>query len=307
MPDGDWIKIYRKMKDSKVWYYTDSQFRVWMTILLSANWKEEWGRFNGEERKIKPGEYPTSITRLADESGVSKNIVRTTLNKLERDEMVTCKSTQSGTLITVLNWGEHQKNGNPGDTPDHTRGDTRGDMQGDMQTDTQTDMQGDTQGEPTKELEEHKELEEKDLSKESDDSGDEFSPGKMMALLRSHIPDDVNDEITKAIEDALGQIVFSDLGDSIKRWIIQEHKHGLIQEMVKASNKTEVFQYKNQFLNSTVIPDWQESGEWKDEENEKNQVDEMIDAVIDNGSDTTHISDEMNRQELTKELKNRFD
>ena len=104
-----WIKLHREMKGSKVWYYTHGQFRVWMTILMSVNWTESWARFNGDEVKLEPGQMVTSRSHLVEESRTSKSVVRDTLTKLEKDEMINMERSSEGTLLTVLNWGEYQQ------------------------------------------------------------------------------------------------------------------------------------------------------------------------------------------------------
>jgi len=110
MPEG-WVKLHRKIRESKVWYYTESQLKVWITILTLVNYKTGWSRHDGEEIELDPGQMTTSMEYISKEAGVSHNIVRKTLNKLEDDGMITTDRTNKGTLLTVLNWGDYQNNG----------------------------------------------------------------------------------------------------------------------------------------------------------------------------------------------------
>ena len=124
------IKIHRKLPESKVWNYTEGQFKVFMAILLHCNWREEWGRFNGKEVKIKPGQLPTSREHLSRVSGMGGNTVRRTLEKLERDDIIETKRTSRGTLITVLNWGKYQGTEDTPTSQGYNRGYNQGYNQG---------------------------------------------------------------------------------------------------------------------------------------------------------------------------------
>jgi hypothetical protein len=174
--EGDWIKLYRKITDSKVWYYTHGQYRVWTTILLSVNWGETWGRFDGEEIKVKPGEMITSIEHLSDESMTSKNIVRKTLDKLEKDDMIETDRTNKGTHLKVLNWSKYQQNGE------------RGNTQGDPQADTQDDPQTDAQGEDT--IRKKKEGQEQEEDKSADTPDETIDIDWLLDEWAKHQPHD---------------------------------------------------------------------------------------------------------------------
>jgi hypothetical protein len=146
MGDNGFIKVHRKMKDSKVWYYTASQFKVWMTILMECNWKEGWGRFQGEEVKVKPGQLLTSRKHLADCSGLGKNTVRKTLTKLEKDDMINCERTNQGTRITVLNWSKYQENEDGGTSEGDSGVGNEPDSKGDSEGDTHEEVNNGNKG-----------------------------------------------------------------------------------------------------------------------------------------------------------------
>lgn len=171
MSDAGWIKIHKKMKESKVWYYTPSQFKVWMTILMEVNWKPGWGRFDGEEVKVEPGQMLTSRKHLSDCSGVGKNTVRDTLTKLEKDDMIKCKRTSQGTLITVLNWGKYQKTENQGTNEPNSEANNEGDSEGDNDEDSGPNNEPNSEANIHEELEEEQELEDKQLEQSSSEDG----------------------------------------------------------------------------------------------------------------------------------------
>ena len=115
-----WIKLHSKML-SWGWMNIPEMVALWVHILLSANYKEmEW---HGE--KFEAGSFPTSIDKLAKETGLSPRTVRTCINRLKSTNEITIKATNKGTKIIVNKWEEYQ--GRYDDT----------DMPNDMQSDIQ--------------------------------------------------------------------------------------------------------------------------------------------------------------------------
>lgn len=114
--EGNYIRHHRKEMDSYVWSLKPEYYKVWQTILLNVNWKESTMDFAGEPRTIKPGQMVTGYEDLAQKAGKGVTIqnVRTAIEKFEKTDMVTTKSTNKGTLLTVVNWGEYQKTPNSG-------------------------------------------------------------------------------------------------------------------------------------------------------------------------------------------------
>lgn len=184
--NGDWLKVYRKMKDSRVWHYTDAQFKVWMTILLSVNWDESWARVGGEEKKLEPGQMVTSRQHLANESGVSGDIVYTTWEKLEEHSMIHRESHNDGTLITVLNWDKYQQRGKPG------------------HSDTHSDSHNDSYNESYNESYTHKEVQEREEHKEStrSDSDESGTPDRS----KEGLSDEYGDMAVRATDYLRDQI-----------------------------------------------------------------------------------------------------
>lgn len=108
---NDWIKLYRKLKDSPIWQHLNSRQRdIYINILLMANYDEkEW--FDGHELvKISPGEFITSLPNIKKNCSKEVTIqnIRTCLLILEKGQFLTCKSTNQYRRIKVLNWGKYQ-------------------------------------------------------------------------------------------------------------------------------------------------------------------------------------------------------
>lgn len=107
----EFIKVYRKFMEWE-WYTDVNTKTLFLHCLLRANWKAgSWKGIN-----YKPGEFITSLPSLANESGLSVQQVRTSLEKLISTGEITSKTTDSVTgrkltknrIITVNNWDEYQ-------------------------------------------------------------------------------------------------------------------------------------------------------------------------------------------------------
>ena len=97
------IKIYRSMFQWE-WWDDINTFRLFVTILISANWKDK--KWRG--KKIKRGQLWTSLESLSQKSGLSIQEVRTSLGKLKATNEITIKATNEGRLITVENYEFYQ-------------------------------------------------------------------------------------------------------------------------------------------------------------------------------------------------------
>lgn len=101
--DGGFIKIDRGILDWE-WYSDINTTRLFIHLILKANWKD--GRFQGQE--IKRGSFVTSYPKLAEETELTVNQVRTSLNKLKSTGEITVKSQSKFSVITVKNYCLYQ-------------------------------------------------------------------------------------------------------------------------------------------------------------------------------------------------------
>ena len=101
-----YIKIYRSLLDWE-WWSDDNVLKLYLYILLSANWRDK--RWQGKE--IKRGEFVTSIDKLSAGTNLTRQQVRTALEKLKSSgEIIT--QTQRGvkyTIIRVCKFDEYQE------------------------------------------------------------------------------------------------------------------------------------------------------------------------------------------------------
>lgn len=113
---GGFIKLHRKFLEWE-WYDDINTKVVFLHMLLKANYDNK--KWRGIE--IKRGQFISSISNLADETGLSKQNIRTVLKKLKSTGEITYQSTNNYTIVTILNYGIYQdidSNTNPrGNTP----------------------------------------------------------------------------------------------------------------------------------------------------------------------------------------------
>lgn len=86
------------------WYQDSIVKCVFLHLLLTANFKDsQWMGI-----PIKRGQVVIGTNKLADELGISRQQLRTALNKLKSTNEITIKSTNKFTLVTVVNWDNYQ-------------------------------------------------------------------------------------------------------------------------------------------------------------------------------------------------------
>ena len=102
-----WIKLHRKLTDNWIWNDPD-KFRAWIDILLMVNHEDREIEFNGSVITIHAGQKLTSLKKLADRWGWTRNRVDRFLGTLSETGMVTTNRTPNGTVLTVVNWDVYQ-------------------------------------------------------------------------------------------------------------------------------------------------------------------------------------------------------
>ena len=104
--DG-WIKIHRTMLDWE-WWDDAVMVKSYLAMLLMCSVKHH--RWRGVP--IQPGQFVTSRSTLAAHLGISQQQVRTVLRRLVETGEITVQPHAQYTIVTVINWGEYQAQGN---------------------------------------------------------------------------------------------------------------------------------------------------------------------------------------------------
>lgn len=101
-----WIKLFRQLKDWE-WYSDTVTFRVFIHLLISANYEEK--KWKGIT--IGRGQVFTSYQHIIDEIGdesFSKQNIRTAINHLKSTGELTVLSTRNGLLINIEKYSLYQ-------------------------------------------------------------------------------------------------------------------------------------------------------------------------------------------------------
>ena len=107
--DKGYVKIYRDICDNFVW--KDKPFsrgQAWIDLLLMVNHADKKLLFMGNLITIKRGSKITSLRKLSERWGWSKDKVAHFLDVLESDKMISQKRDSKKTLINVINYDYFQ-------------------------------------------------------------------------------------------------------------------------------------------------------------------------------------------------------
>lgn len=103
-----WIILDRGIRDH--WVYSEkpySRFKAWVDLILSANFRDKTIMVNGKPFLVRRGSFLTSVRKLSERWGWSKDKVYRFLSVLRSEGMIET-ATPSGTLITIVNYRVYQ-------------------------------------------------------------------------------------------------------------------------------------------------------------------------------------------------------
>lgn len=104
-----WIALHRNIQDH--WIWTDKPFskgQAWIDMLLLANHSKGKMLVGEQVLEIEPGSFVTSWNHLAIRWGWDESKVRRFATLLEKEEMITRKSTNKYTTIYINNYNSYQ-------------------------------------------------------------------------------------------------------------------------------------------------------------------------------------------------------
>lgn len=102
------VKLWRKTLDSGLLQHPTA-WQVFGYLLLMANSKPHRRIIAGVMTEAQAGEIVTGRERLADELGLSVQQIRTALNLLKKLEIITVRSTNKYSVISLVNWDRYQQ------------------------------------------------------------------------------------------------------------------------------------------------------------------------------------------------------
>ena len=101
--DDGFIKLHRSILDWE-WFQDDKTFKVFLYLLLNANWEDS--RFRGYD--IPRGSLVIGYTALSKRLGISVRSVRTAISHLKSTGELTIKTTNKFSIATIVNWEKYQ-------------------------------------------------------------------------------------------------------------------------------------------------------------------------------------------------------
>jgi hypothetical protein len=106
-----YIRLHRKLLDHPLFKDKPAAWlKIWLYILLRANWREsEFRPRQGETIAVPAGSLITSLEKLGTHAALSKEHARRCLDYLERTHTVTLQRTHHWTMISIVNWGLYQQ------------------------------------------------------------------------------------------------------------------------------------------------------------------------------------------------------
>jgi len=109
MAEGGWIKLHRSIRSNWIWNEKPfSRGQAFLDLLLMVNHEDNKIMFNGSLAEIKRGSGITSLRKLSEKWGWSKNKVKHYLEQLKLDKMLDYKSDTKKTLVTIENYSLYQ-------------------------------------------------------------------------------------------------------------------------------------------------------------------------------------------------------
>jgi hypothetical protein len=106
-----YFKIWRELFTKPIWLNSTPEQKTILVILLAmANFRENKWEWEGKPFECKPGQFIASAKSIENScgSGVTRQNIRTALQRFSKLDFLTIKSTKTGMLITILNWERYQ-------------------------------------------------------------------------------------------------------------------------------------------------------------------------------------------------------
>jgi biotin operon repressor len=103
MLEHGWVRIHRKILKWE-WYQKSEMVHLFLHFLLLANHEDD--KWQGQI--IKRGQFVTGLDQLKKDTGISRQTIRTCINRLKSTGELTSKSTNKYRLISLINYDEYQ-------------------------------------------------------------------------------------------------------------------------------------------------------------------------------------------------------
>ena len=100
--------LHRKLLDNPI-FKNHKLLQVFLYCLLKASHKEHEQLVGDQMVKLKAGDLVTGRKAISAKTGLTEQNVRTALNRLEKLNILTIKSTNKYSVISITKWISHQQ------------------------------------------------------------------------------------------------------------------------------------------------------------------------------------------------------
>ena len=107
MDNSGWVKIHRKIWENP-WMQRPNIMTVWMYILCHVEFAPKDVIWCSKRITLLPGQGLLTTTDVANECFIHHSTVIRILRVLEEEGQIQRKTSNKGTLVTVLNWEKYQ-------------------------------------------------------------------------------------------------------------------------------------------------------------------------------------------------------
>jgi len=108
-PNKGWIKVYRDIRDHWIWSCErHSKQSAWFDLLMMVNHEDHTIMVGNKRIVVHRGQVWTSYKKLKDSWQWSNDRLYGFIDQLVEDHMIAVNPTNTGTLITVLNYKKYQ-------------------------------------------------------------------------------------------------------------------------------------------------------------------------------------------------------
>lgn len=108
MSNQGWIKLHRKVSESRFCVGDSERLGFWINLLVMANHTENTFLLGEQEVTVKEGQFATGRKRLSEITGVSEMKVERWLTYLETVQQIKQQTFSKYRIITICKWSSYQ-------------------------------------------------------------------------------------------------------------------------------------------------------------------------------------------------------
>jgi hypothetical protein len=106
MPEG-YISLYRRLEEH--WIFKNPTYlKIWIHFLFSASYREHTQLVGSQLVNLERGQFVFGRISCANNLGVSEQVLRTFIQLLIKDKIITIKPTNKFSVITIINYDTYQ-------------------------------------------------------------------------------------------------------------------------------------------------------------------------------------------------------